>query len=149
MIKTNINLDLIEEYKPSNRIDGVDVKKLDWNECNLPYDEEYSKLLASSLTSINYSEYPNINNENLLNKISSYCGVGLDNVQTFNGSDSALHYILATFLNRDTKVLIYYPNYSQIETYVRLYSNNVNHSEINDLFDKFKIFFKTPVSRHS
>jgi len=134
MIKTNINLDLIEEYKPSNRIDGVDVKKLDWNECNLPYDEEYSKLLASSLTSINYSEYPNINNENLLNKISSYCGVGLDNVQTFNGSDSALHYILATFLNRDTKVLIYYPNYSQIETYVRLYSNNVNHSEINDLF---------------
>ena len=67
MIKTNINLNLIEEYKPSNRIDGADVKKLDWNECNLPYDEEYYKLLTLSLSSINYSEYPNINNENLLN----------------------------------------------------------------------------------
>ena len=141
MIRTNINLDLIEEYKPSNRIDGVDVKKLDWNECNLPYDEEYSKLLASSLTSINYSEYPNINNENLLNKISFYCGVGLDNVQTFNGSDSSLHYILAAFLNKDTKMLIYYPNYTQIETYVRLYSNNINYSQIDDLFGKHEYNF--------
>lgn len=141
MIRTNINLDLIEEYKPSNRIDGDDVKKLDWNECNLPYDEEYRKILTSSLNLINYSEYPNINNENLLNKLSSYCGVELSNVQTFNGSDSALHYILATFLNRDTKVLIYYPNYSQIETYVRLYSNHLNHSEINDLFGEHRYNF--------
>jgi histidinol-phosphate aminotransferase len=141
MIKTNINLDFIEEYKPSDRIDDGGVKKLDWNECNLPYDEDYSNILLSSLLSINYTEYPNINNKNLLSKLSSYCGVEMDNVQIFNGSDSALHYILATFLNKDTNVLIYYPNYSQIETYVRLYSNNVNHSEINDLFGEHKYNF--------
>lgn len=134
MIRTNINLDLIEEYKPSNRIGGEDIKKLDWNECNLPYDEKYSKILSSSLSSINYTEYPNINNQNLINKLSVYCGVNNNNVQIFNGSDSSLHYIFATFLNKDTSVLIYYPNYSQIETYIKLYSNNVYHSKINDLF---------------
>lgn len=141
MIRTNINLDLIEEYKPSNRIDGEDVKKLDWNECNLPYDEKYSKILSSSLSSINYTEYPNINNQNLINKLSAYCGVDNNNVQIFNGSDSSLHYIFATFLNKDASVLIYYPNYSQIETYIKLYTNNVYHSKINDLFGSHEYNF--------
>ena len=134
MIKTNNRLELIDEYKPSKRTVGGDVKKLDWNECNLPYDEKYTDILSSSLSNINYSEYPNINNENLINKLSLYCGVESKNVQTFNGSDSALHYIFATFLNTDTRVLIYYPNYSQIETYIKLYSDNVNHSAIYSPF---------------
>ena len=135
MIKKNNRLELIDEYKPSKRTVGCNVKKLDWNECNLPYDEVYIEILSSSLLNINYNEYPNINNESLINKLSLYCGVESKNVQTFNGSDSALHYIFATFLNENTNVLIYYPNYTQIETYIKLYSDNVNHSTINNPFD--------------
>ena len=41
MIKTNRRLDLINEYKPSNRLYGGDIKKLDWNECNLKFDMQY------------------------------------------------------------------------------------------------------------
>lgn len=141
MIKTNKRLELIDEYKPSKRTTDGDIKKLDWNECNLPYNEEYTNILLSSLSSVNYSEYPNINNENLIKKLSLYCGVEPKNVQIFNGSDSALHNIFATFLNSNTNVLIYYPNYSQIETYIKLYSNNVNHSNIYNPFGQHEYNF--------
>ena len=141
MIKKNNRLELIDEYKPSKRTIGGNVKKLDWNECNLKYDEEFSKILFSSLSTINYSEYPNINNESLINKLSLYCGVESKNVQTFNGSDSALHYIFATFLNKDTKVLVFYPNYSQIESYISLYSNHLNFSNINNVFGEYSYNF--------
>ncbi len=141
MIKTNKRLELINEYKPSKRTVDGDIKKLDWNECNLPYNEEYTNILLSSLSSVNYSEYPNINNENLIKKLSLYCGVESKNVQIFNGSDSALHNIFTTFLNSETNVLIYYPNYSQIETYIKLYSDNVNHSNIYNPFGQHEYNF--------
>ena len=70
MIKKNNRLELIDEYKPSKRTVGGNVKKLDWNECNLTYDEEFSKILFSSLSTINYSEYPNINNESFFEFLS-------------------------------------------------------------------------------
>jgi histidinol-phosphate aminotransferase len=134
MIRTNIRLNLIEEYIPSNRTYDVNVKKLDWNECNLKFDIDLKNKLISSIKNINFSEYPNINNEKLLKKLSKYCNVTKESVQIFNGSDSALHYIFATFLNIDTKVLIFYPNYNQIETFIKLYSDNISYSKIKDPF---------------
>jgi|688.fasta_scaffold53999_4 histidinol-phosphate aminotransferase len=135
VIKTNDRLKLINEYKPSKRTFGAEVKKLDWNECNLSFDEKFYKILLSSLSNINFTEYPNIHNDELLNSLSIYCNINKENIQIFNGSDSALHYIFATFLNKNTNVLIYYPNYSQIETYIKLYSDNLNFSKIIDPFD--------------
>ena len=104
MIKTNRRLDLINEYKPSNRFYGGDIKKLDWNECNLKFDNDFKKILLDSLSDVIYSEYPNIDNKILIKKLSDYCNVNIDNIQTFNGSDSALHYIFATFLNKEFKL---------------------------------------------
>ena len=49
VIKTNDRLKLINEYKPSKRTFGAEVKKLDWNECNLSFDEKFYKILLSSL----------------------------------------------------------------------------------------------------
>jgi histidinol-phosphate aminotransferase len=136
MILINNKLNLINEYKPSERMCTDGIKKLDWNECNLTFDEKFKNLLYTSLFDIKYSEYPNINNTNLITKLSNYCGVNDDNVQIFNGSDSALHYIFAAFLNKETKILIYYPNYNQIETYIKLYSDNLNYSNIIDPFNQ-------------
>lgn len=135
MIKTNTKLDSINEYKPSQRVFGDEVKKLDWNECNLRFDENFYEILSKSLSNVKFTEYPNIHNDELLKSLSEYCQIDKKNIQTFNGSDSALHYIFASFLNEDTKVLIYYPNYSQIETYIKLYSNHLNYSHIINPFD--------------
>lgn len=135
MIKTNIKLDSISEYKPSKRVFGGEVKKLDWNECNLSFDENFYKKLFESLFTINFTEYPNIHNDELLKSLSEYCQVDKKNIQTFNGSDSALHYIFASFLNENTKVLVYYPNYNQIETYIKLYSNYLSYSNIITPFE--------------
>ena len=104
-VAMNKKLERIEEYKPSQRTYETNVSKLDWNECNLEFNEEFQKILLSSLSEISLSEYPNIYNSELLDLLADYCDVFRENVQVFNGSDSALHYIFAAFLNPETKVL--------------------------------------------
>jgi histidinol-phosphate aminotransferase len=134
-METNRNLLKIKHYNPSNRSQNSNTKKLDWNECNLPFNEDYLLKLRKSVFNVNLSEYPNISNNELLIRLESYCEINKNNIQIFNGSDSALHYIFATFLNTETKVLMYYPNYNQVESYIQLYSNNLNYSYINNPFD--------------
>jgi len=141
-MKTNRNLLKIKPYTPSNRFQNTHTKKLDWNECNLPFDENYLLKLKESVLNVNLSEYPNINNDELLNGLEKYCGINKSNIQIFNGSDSALHYIFATFLNSETKVLMYYPNYNQVESYIQLYSNNLNYSHITDPFGRHTYNFE-------
>jgi len=141
-MKTNRNLLKIKPYTPSNRFQNTHTKKLDWNECNLPFDKNYLLKIKESVLNVNLSEYPNINNDELLNGLEKYCGINKSNIQIFNGSDSALHYIFATFLNSETKVLMYYPNYNQVESYIQLYSNNLNYSHITDPFGRHTYNFE-------
>ena len=140
-METNRNLKNIKYYLPSDRSQNDETVKLDWNECNIPFNEDYLNRLRRSIFTVNLSEYPNINNKNLINELSYYCGIDGENIQIFNGSDSALHYIFATFLNPETKVLIYYPTYTQVESYIQLYSNNLNYSYITDLFGNHEYDF--------
>jgi histidinol-phosphate aminotransferase len=135
MIKHNKRLDLIEEYLPSKRSYDNDIKKLDWNECNLPFNKKLTKIIKKSLSKINYSEYPNINNELLNSELSKYCGIPKTNIQTFNGSDSSLQYIFTSYLNENSRVLIFYPNYNQIEVYIKLLTDKINYSKINNIFE--------------
>lgn len=140
-METNRNLKNIKYYLPSDRSQNDETVKLDWNECNIPFNEDYLNHLRRSIFTVNLSEYPNINNKNLINELSNYCDIDGENIQIFNGSDSALHYIFATFLNPETKVLIYYPTYTQVESYIQLYSNNLNYSYITDLFGNHEYDF--------
>jgi len=140
-METNRNLKNIKYYLPSDRSQNDETVKLDWNECNIQFNEDYLNHLRRSIFTVNLSEYPNINNKNLINELSYYCGIDGENIQIFNGSDSALHYIFATFLNPETKVLIYYPTYTQVESYIQLYSNNLNYSYITDLFGNHEYDF--------
>ena len=140
-METNRNLKNIKYYLPSDRSQNDETVKLDWNECNIPFNEDYLNRLRRSIFTVNLSEYPNINNKNLINELSYYCGIDGENIQIFNGSDSALHYIFATFLNPETKVLIYYPTYTQVESYIQLNSNNLNYSYITDLFGNHEYDF--------
>lgn len=135
MIKVNENLNKISPYTPSFRKSSKEIRKLDWNESIIELSEKFNNILIDSISCIKFNEYPEIHNISLINKISNYCNVPNKNVQIFNGSDSALHYIFASFLNQNTKVLIFNPNYTQIETYVKLYSENVGYSNISDIFN--------------
>lgn len=138
MIKVNNKLKTIDKYVPSARKSGDNVVKLDWNECVLPIDKNFNKVLLDSLNTINLNEYPNINNKKLIEALANYCDVFYENIQIFNGSDSALHHIFATFTDENTKVLIYYPNYTQIETYIKLYTNNLFYSDIINPLNEHK-----------
>jgi histidinol-phosphate aminotransferase len=134
MVRTNDNILNIKEYVPSERVYNPNFKKLDWNECNIPINSKYLEILQNSIKNINLTEYPNVNNQFLIKKISLYCGVDSSNIQIFNGSDSALTYIFATFLNLDSRVLIFHPNYNQIESFIRLYTKYLSFSKIENIF---------------
>lgn len=141
MIKYNKRLDLIDEYLPSNRLYDSNIKKLDWNECNLPFSKKLSKIINKSLSKIRYSEYPNINNEFLNDNLSKHCKLPKSNIQTFNGSDSALQYIFTAYLNTTSRVLIFYPNYNQIEVFIKLMTDNINYSYIKNIFSDYQYDF--------
>jgi histidinol-phosphate aminotransferase len=132
----NKKLNEIDEYKPSDRTKKPNVYKLDWNECNLEFDNEFKQILSSCISDVMLSEYPDIHNDLLYSLLADYCGLQDSNIQIFNGSDSALHYIFAALLNRDSKVLVFNPNYNQIFSYLKLYSDFIESSDIIDPFDK-------------
>jgi histidinol-phosphate aminotransferase len=140
-MEINRNLKKIKYYLPSDRFQNNESIKLDWNECNIPFNDDYLNKLRQSIYEVNLSEYPSINNKDLIISLCNYCGVDEQNIQIFNGSDSALHYIFASFLNPETKVLIFYPSYNQVETYIQLYSNNLHYSYITDLFGRHEYNF--------
>ena len=137
----NKKLNEIDEYKPSDRTKKPDVYKLDWNECNLEFDNEFKQILNTCISDVILSEYPDIHNDLLYSLLADYCGLQDSNIQLFNGSDSALHCIFAALLNYDSKVLVYHPNYNQIFSYLKLYSNFVESSEIIDPFYKHEYNF--------
>jgi histidinol-phosphate aminotransferase len=141
MIEYNKRLDFIDEYKPSNRIYDNNITKLDWNECNLPFSKKLNKIIKKSVSKISYSEYPKIDNQLLVSLISEYCKISNTKIQLFNGSDSALQYIFTSFLNINSKVLIFTPNYTQIEVYIKLFTNNISYSNILENFPNYDYNF--------
>ena len=58
-METNRNLKNIKYYLPSDRSQNDETVKLDWNECNIPFNEDYLNRLRRSIFTVNLSEYPN------------------------------------------------------------------------------------------
>jgi histidinol-phosphate aminotransferase len=133
MIKVNKSVLKTKPYVASNRTNTKEMKKLDWNECNIPLSDEIQKVFSDAIKKVNLTEYPPIGNEKLLQKIAEYCGVKKQNVEIFNGSDSALEYIFSCFVDSDVNVLIYDPNYTQINNLISLQTEKIHRSQIKNI----------------
>tara|TARA_R100000231_G_scaffold82839_1_gene63272 strand:+ start:7 stop:1068 length:1062 start_codon:yes stop_codon:yes gene_type:complete len=133
MIKVNKKILKTKPYVVSNRTSNSQVKKLDWNECSMPLSDDIQSVLDQAIKNVNLTEYPPINNRKLVQKIAAYCGVRDENVEIFNGSDSALEYIFSCFVDEDVSVLVYDPNYTQIDNLISLQTDNFYHSQIENL----------------
>ena len=107
----NYNLEKVTPYSVSERITSPDMVYLDWNESSYMSDLVVSNL-QSKLTQLN--QYPDPNNTLLKEQLSLYTKVDSEFIEAFNGSDSALDYTFRTLLNSKDRVLVPYPNYTQI-----------------------------------
>jgi len=140
-MKINKRMHTLKKYVVSKRVSDPKLKKLDWNECSVEIDDALNKFFMHCLQEIKFSEYPEIKNKKLLKKIAEYCDIDQQNIEVFNGSDSALKYIFEVFVDEDISVLVFNPNYSQINTYIRMQTNKLYFSDIQDIFGQHKYNF--------
>jgi histidinol-phosphate aminotransferase len=136
MIKVNKKILKTKPYVVSNRTNNTQIKKLDWNECTIPLSSEIQRVLNQAIKGVNLTEYPPIDNKKLIQKIAEYCGVQNENVEIFNGSDSALEYIFSCFVDEDISVLVYDPNYTQIDNLISLQTDKFYHSQMKNILTK-------------
>ena len=115
--------------------------KLDWNESDY-FLNKISDEILSFLNSSNISYYPNLDNSLLIEKVANYTNVTPDCIELTSGSDYAHEIILKYlgFLNRDSKVLIFYPTYDNFRsTAETIVSNigivNLELSKFSSLYD--------------
>lgn len=136
MIKINKKILQTKPYLVSNRSDENEVKKLDWNECNIPLSSEIQNVFNKAIKEISLTEYPPINNPRLIEMLADYCNVDSGNIEIFNGSDSALEYIFSCFVDYDVSVLVYEPNYTQIDNLISLRTDKVYRPQIKNILKK-------------
>jgi histidinol-phosphate aminotransferase len=115
-IKSNSWLSKIKPYRlashkiwEKNNIGNM--LKLDWNESTVPpapmVIEEVNRFLGKNLLHL----YPDTNNVELLEHLSSYTGLPINNIQYFASSDAAHEYVIKTFISEGDVVLLQDPTY--------------------------------------
>ena len=121
------------EYTYGKKTDIINsILKLDWNEATKIDKDLLKDILRFIVThNIQLNWYPDTDNSLLLNEISKYVGLPIENIQYFGGSDSALEYICRTFISPRDKILIVGPTYDNFRVYAQscggkiiLYLNN-------------------------
>jgi len=92
--------------------------KLDSNEATVSPSPLVYRRLHEFLSQGHLNWYPEASAVHLRKKIASYTNRALEEIQVFNGSDSALDYICRTFVDKDDEVLIASPTYDNFRIYV-------------------------------
>ena len=127
----NCNLTEVNPYVISERVFKDGMVFLDWNESSYLPKCVSDDLKKTALNELN--QYPDPTNKELKLQISKYTGVSTDFIECFNGSDSALDYTFRTLLNKKNKVLIPYPNYTQINQTIQSLGGKVKYCDITNL----------------
>jgi histidinol-phosphate aminotransferase len=123
-------------------VNAIKILKLDWNESTIPPSPLVKKSLLKIVENENlYSLYPSTNNIKLLDKISSYVGLPIGNVQYFASSDSLHEYLVKMYIGVGDPILILGPTYDNFRLTAESQGGNVtffNYSTNCELdFDLF------------
>ena len=107
-----------------------DVLKLDWNEATIKPSPKVLAKITKVLNDGKLNWYPNINNTELINKLSNYNSVKNDQVQYFASSDSLHEYIVRAFIDDSDRVLSISPTYDNFRAVAE---SNGAHVQFYDL----------------
>ncbi|MBK6765434.1 MAG: histidinol-phosphate aminotransferase family protein [bacterium] len=116
-------LDTIQPYKPSNQVawfvppESMPLK-LDWNESPLPPAPSVMVAVKKFLEHPNaLNWYPDANSHDLRTKLAEHWKIPEECVQTYCGSDSALHAAARIFTRLGDRVLMVSPTYDNFRIY--------------------------------
>ena len=107
---------------------------LNRNEYDFKHPNEFYELLNNSIKKDKIiTHYSNKDNETsilLINKIAQHNNILNDNIILTAGSDDALEYIVNTYINYDTTILLFYPTYDYFETIVKKKTSKIEYLNI-------------------
>lgn len=118
------------DYK-EKRKEGL---RLDWNESTIPPSPHVIKKIREFLDSGNLNAYPNTENEELLTKLSRYVGAPIEDILTFNGSDSALDCVAKTFIDVGDKAVYVCPTYDNFRICLETRGAEIHSFFFDDMF---------------
>lgn len=111
------------------------ILKLDWNEATKPpspkVKERLSKLVENEDV---YFLYPSTNNNELLQRLSIYTKLPIDNIQYFASSDSLQEYLVRMYITVGDPILILGPTYDNFRLTSQAQGAVVHYFNYNDDF---------------
>ncbi len=113
-----------------------DVLKLDWNEATVPPSPQVKENILKFLENGNMHWYPDVNNSLLLEELSKYNDLPIENLQYFASSDSLHEYIVRTFIEPEDRIVIVAPTYDNFRAVVE---SNGALTEFYYLNEDFKL----------
>jgi len=88
------------------------ILKLDWNEATIPPTPQVKKRLQNLVENEDiYFLYPSTNNDEILQRLSIYTKLPVDNIQYFASSDSLHEYLVRMYITVGDPILILGPTY--------------------------------------
>lgn len=144
-MKYNKNVDNIEPYIVSKGAELPENEKeewlkLDWNEATLQPNPEVIKEIQNFCEQNKLFHYPDVLALELKQQIAKYNNINSNDIELFNGSDSALNTIFSVFIN-NSKVLLFEPTYTQVKPFINLYGGTIISSQIQNIFTSHDYLF--------
>lgn len=88
------------------------ILKLDWNEASIPPSPKVKeRLIKAANNEHNYYLYPSTHNEEILQRLSIYSKLPVDNVQYFPSSDALQEYLVRMYITVGDPILVLGPTY--------------------------------------
>jgi len=125
-------------YSISEKI-GNDIIRLNLNEYDFNHPPNFYSNLLEKQTVTHYTNIYNDNTVNLLNELSLHNNVNNENILLTAGSDNALEYIVNTFVNINTKVIVLYPTYNYFSVLIKN-KENIKYIKNNILIEEYDIY---------
>ena len=112
-----------------------DVLKLDWNEATIKPSPKVLIRVNKVLNEGKLNWYPNINNTELINKLSHYNSVKNNQVQYFASSDCLHEYIVRAFIDDTDRVLSISPTYDNFRAVAESNGASVQFYDLDSNFE--------------
>lgn len=124
------------------------ILKLDWNEATIQPSPKVSQRIKGLLEHENfYNLYPATQNKQLLEVMSRYVDLPIENIQYFASSDSLHEYIAKLYISVGDPVLILWPSYDNFRLTAEVNGARVYFSEYDDNFELNLKHFEQDIKR--
>lgn len=109
--------------------------KLDLNEFDFDHHPDvYDYIKTTVVKPKSITHYSNVYNKNtisLIDKISKYNDVSINQILLSAGSDDSLEYIINRYIHFDTHVIVFVPSYSYFEIVIKRRTNNIHYIPVD------------------